>query len=66
MSETNPDHRVYQSLPGDPNVVYTTPDSGQVHILYGGEGVPDGPGHGHQTYLINQDRLQTPRLPGER
>lgn len=66
MAETNPATRVYQSRPEDPAVVYTTPDSQQVHILYGGAQTPDGPYHGHTTYHIGQDRVEHVRAPGER
>lgn len=58
MAEFNPDTRVYQA-PG----VYTTPDSQQVHILYGGQGAPDGPGHGHYIYGIPGDRVIRDRPP---
>lgn len=62
MAEMNPDTRVYQSL--SPNVVYTTPDNGQVHILYGGQGAPDGPGHGHYIYNPVKDQPGVHRPPG--
>ena len=58
MAEMNRDSRVYQD-----EGVYTTPDSQLVHVLYGGEGRPDGPGHGHLVYNINQDRTQYDRPP---
>jgi hypothetical protein len=57
----NPDSRVYQA--NDPNIVYTTPDNGQVHILYGGQGAPDGPGHGHYIYNPNSDEVVRDRPP---
>ena len=61
MAEMDPAHRVYQA-PG----VYTTPDSQQVHILYGGSnpGNPQpGDGHGHLIYNIPQDRIIKDRPP---
>ncbi len=61
MAEMNPDTRVYQAT--DPNIVYTTPDNGQVHILHGGQGAPDGPGHGHYIYNPNQDQVVQNRPP---
>ena len=62
---TDPNH-IYQNAPGDPAVVYTTPDSQQVHILHGGAGTPDGPYHGHTVYDIVRDRAREVRGPGER
>jgi hypothetical protein len=61
MAEMNPDHRVYQAQ--DPNIVYTTPDSQLVHILHGGQGAPDGPGHGHYIYNPVKDQVQQDRPP---
>jgi hypothetical protein len=58
MTEMNSDTRVYQDAG-----VYTTPDSQLVHILYGGKGSPDGPGHGHYIYNINQDTIHHHRNP---
>ena len=66
MADMNPDSRVYQSGPNDPAVVYTTPDSQQVHILHGGAGTPNGPYHGHTVYNVVQDRIEEVRPPGER
>lgn len=61
MAEMNPDSTVYQAQ--DPNIVYTTPDSQLVHILYGGQGVPDGPGHGHYIYNAAKDQVHLDRPP---
>jgi hypothetical protein len=61
MADMNPATRVYQSQ--DP-VVYTGPDEQKVHVLYGGQGSPDGPGHGHLVYGIPQDRILYDRPPG--
>jgi hypothetical protein len=58
MAEMNPDTRVYQA-----GGVYTTPDNQQVHILHGGQGAPDGPGHGHAIYNIPQDQVTYDRPP---
>jgi hypothetical protein len=62
MAEMNPDHTVYQAT--DPNIVYSTPDSQLVHVLYGGQGAPDGPGHGHVIYNPVQDKIIHDRPPG--
>lgn len=58
MAELDADTRVYQA-PG----VYTTPDNQQVHILHGGQGAPDGSGHGHYIYGIPGDRVIQDRPP---
>lgn len=52
--------RDYQNT--DP-VVYTTPDSQEVHVLYGGQGTADGDDHGHLIYNIPQDRVRYDRPP---
>jgi hypothetical protein len=62
MANFDPSTRVYQS--NDPNIVYTTPDNGQVHILYGGQGAPDGHGHGHVIYNPTNDSVIYDRPPG--
>jgi hypothetical protein len=61
MTSFDPSTRIYQSQ--DPNVVYSTPDNQQVHILYGGQGTPAGPGHGHYIYNPVQDRVVLDRPP---
>jgi hypothetical protein len=61
MANFDPATRVYQA--NEPNVVYTTPDNQQVHILYGGQGAPDGPGHGHYIYNVVQDTQEFHRPP---
>jgi hypothetical protein len=61
MAEMNPDTVVYQAT--DPNIVYTTPDNGQIHVLYGGQGKPDGPGHGHYIYNPIKDQVVCDRPP---
>lgn len=55
------DTRVFQTT--SPNLVYTTPDNGQVHILHGGQGAPDGPGHGHYIYSPIKDQVIQDRPP---
>jgi hypothetical protein len=57
----NPESQVYQAH--EPNIVYTTPDSQLVHILYGGQGAPDGPGHGHYIYNAAKDQVHKDRPP---
>jgi hypothetical protein len=49
-------NKIYQAT--EPNIVYSTPASQEVHILHGGQGKPDGPGHLHTIYNPVKDTVR--------